>query len=113
MPDTSDAIRLSGEENEPPAVVFDSQALPGALVSWAWCQLSALDGLLCAGLEDRSDDDDAVVAVAAHTILVPVMSALVFAEKRSHELQRIAEAPAVRAKEKGRASGGRTRTKQG
>jgi len=88
MPDGSDGIRVHFEENEPPALVFNEQALPGALVSWAWCQLKALDVLLVAiaGI-DRGDEGDPEVAGAVRAVLVPVINALEFSEQRASELQ--------------------------
>ena len=88
MPEAHDAIRIRFDEDEPPALVFNERALPGALISWAWCQLTALDSLL-RPLSERSRpaDDDADVVGAVRSVLVPVINALTFSERRAHELE--------------------------
>ena len=88
VPDDANAIRYRFDEDEPPAVVFSDQAMPGALVSWAWSQLMALDALLAAGLENGSGrDGEPDVAGAVRTVLVPVINALRFSELRAAEMQ--------------------------
>ena len=88
MPDDANAIRADFDESEPPALVFNEQALPGALVSWAWCQLKALDILLVAiAVTDRGHDGDQEVAGAVRAVLVPVINALEFSEQRASELE--------------------------
>jgi hypothetical protein len=88
MPDDANAIRADFDESEPPALVFNEQALPGALVSWAWCQLKALDTLLVAiAVTGRDHEGDTEVASAVRTVLVPVINALEFSEQRASELQ--------------------------
>lgn len=88
MPEGHDAIRIRIGADEPPAIVFNDQALPGALVSWAWCQLVALDSLLQAMTERRQPGaDDADVVGAVRSVLVPAINALAFSERRAHELQ--------------------------
>lgn len=88
-PEGHDAIRIRVrvDGDEPPALAFHAQALPGALVSWAWCQLTALDALLQAVTDGHRDDDGrADVAGAVRSVLVPAINALAFAERRAHEL---------------------------
>jgi len=88
MPDAPNSIRADFDEDEPPALVFNEQALPGALVSWAWCQLKALDVLLVAiAVTDRGHEGDQEVAGAVRAVLVPVINALEFSEQRASELQ--------------------------
>jgi hypothetical protein len=83
MPDDANAIRVDFDEGEPLALVFDGQALPGALVSWAWCQLMALDGLLVAiAVTGRGHDADTEGAGAVRAVLVPVINALEFSQQR-------------------------------
>jgi len=97
MPADHDAIRVRVDAGEPAALVFNDRAQPGALVSWAWCQLSALDALLRALLERGSSDDGEVDVVGAvRCVLVPAINALAFSERRAHELRREREAPARR-----------------
>jgi hypothetical protein len=88
MPEGHDAIRVRFDEDEPPALTFNEQALPGALVSWAWCQLAALDSLLRV-LAERSQrgEDDADVVGAVRSVLGPAINALVFSELRAYQLQ--------------------------
>ncbi len=87
-PDDANAIRLRFDEDEPPALVFGDRAMPGALVSWAWCQLKALDALLAAALENGSrSDGESDLAGAVRTVLVPVINALEFSERRAAEIQ--------------------------
>ena len=105
MPEGHDAIRIRLDGDEPPALVFNDQALPGALVSWAWCQLKALDALLQAISEQRQDSrDDADVVGAVRSVLVPAINALAFSERRAHELQREREPPPERRRGKKRAA---------
>ncbi len=86
LPDAPDSIRVRTDDDEAPALVFNDRAPPGALVSWAWCQLKALDALLCAVLERPSaGDDDTDLVGAVHDMLVPVVNALAFSERRAHE----------------------------
>lgn len=88
MPETSSAIRLGTFEDEPPAVVFHEQALPGALVSWAWCQLVALNSMLDAILATRRGPlDGPDVAGSVQVVLVPVINALELSEERAHQLR--------------------------
>jgi hypothetical protein len=88
MPDDANAIRADFDETEPPALVFNEQALPGALVSWAWCQLKALDVLLVAiAVTGRGPGGDTEVASAVRAVIVPVINALEFSEQRASELQ--------------------------
>lgn len=85
----SSAIRTKVGAGEPAAVVFHDQAAPSALVSWAWCQLSALDSLLSAMIESCPTDADATdVAAATRVILVPALNALQFSEQRVEELRK-------------------------
>lgn len=89
MTDDANAIRLHFDEDEAPAVIFNDQASPGALISWAWCQLSALDSLLASVVESRQDGDGQPdLAAAVRSILVPVINSLEFSERRADELQR-------------------------
>ncbi len=93
MPDGADAIRVDFDDDEPLAVVFNDQAQPGALVSWAWCQLTALDGLLRAIVARQTAHDCCGGEVdGVRNILVPVINALALSESRAHELQREREA---------------------
>ncbi len=88
MPEDHNAIRVHFDEDEPPALAFNERALPGALVSWAWCQLTALDSLLRV-LAERSQrgEDDADVVGAVRSVLGPAINALMFSELRAHELR--------------------------
>ncbi len=105
MPEGHDAIRVRIDEDEPPALVFNDQAPPGALVSWAWCQLAALDSLLQAMTESRQrGEDDADVVGAVRSVLVPAINALAFSERRAHELRREREASTARRRAKKRAA---------
>ncbi len=105
MPEDHDAIRIRIDGDEPPAVIFNDHALPGALVSWAWCQLAALDSLLQAMTERRQDgEDDADVVGAVRSVLVPAINALAFSERRAHELQREREAAPAKRRGKKRAA---------
>lgn len=90
-PEASNAIRVQFDEHEPAAVVFSESAHPGALVSWAWCQLIALDTLLATGSGTRRTAHEEDVAGAVRSVLVPVINALVFAELRANELQSAGE----------------------
>lgn len=88
VPDGANAIRYQFDEDEPPALVFSDQALPGAFVSWAWSQLKALDALLVCLIERSSTGGgEPAVAGAVHTVLGPVINALEFSERRAAELQ--------------------------
>jgi len=111
MPDAPNAIRVNFDENEPPALVFNERALPGALVSWAWCQLKALDDLLMAiAGTDRDHEGEPDVAGAVRAVLVPVINALEFSERRASELQvgsTAAQSPAWRGKHRGGRKKGR------
>ena len=90
VPDDTNAIRGTFDQGEPAAIVFSEGATPGALVSWAWCQLSALDALLVAMIEARpTDGDDASIAEAARVILVPAINALRFSELRAERLREV------------------------
>ena len=101
MPEGHDGIRIRLDDDEPPALVFNDQALPGALVSWAWCQLAALDSLLQALTDRRQDDrDDADLAGAVRSLLGPVINALAFSERRAHELQCARDARPARRRRK-------------
>ena len=86
-PEATNAIRIAFDEDEPPAIVFNELAHPGALVSWAWCQLIALDSLLAALSENRRAAHVEDVAGAVRSVLVPAINALVFAERRASELR--------------------------
>ena len=103
MPEGHNAIRVHFDEDEPPALAFNEQALPGALVSWAWCQLAALDSLLRV-LSERSErgDDDADVVGAVRSVLGPAINALVFSELRAHQLQACQAPPPERKRGKRR-----------
>lgn len=102
MPEGHNGIRVRFDIDEPPALVFHEKALPGALVSWAWCQLRALDSLLDAIIVTRRPDPgEPDVAGAVQAILVPVINALAFSEQRAHELQSdIAAARPAKARKK-------------
>ena len=105
MPEGHDAIRVRVEADEPAALLFNEQALPGALVSWAWCQLTALDALLQAITEQRQDGrDDADVVGAVRSVLVPAINALALSERRAHELRCGRERPPGRRRRKKRAA---------
>lgn len=78
MPEATNAIRTAFDEDEPPAIVFNESAHPGALISCAWCQLVALDTLLAAVSETRRTAHEKDVAGAARSVLVPAIGALVF-----------------------------------
>ncbi|GAP37828.1 hypothetical protein ABXN37_22160 [Piscinibacter sakaiensis] len=85
MPEGHDGIRIVVGRDEPPALVFHADAAPGALVSWAWSQLSTLDTLLDA--VDRGHDSPVVapnVAGAVRAVIGPVMAALAFSEQQAH-----------------------------
>ncbi len=88
MPDGQNGIRIDFDEDEPPAVIFNDQALPSALVSWAWSELMALNSLLDA-ITERSHRSlgDADIAGAVQATLAPVINALRFSEQRAHELR--------------------------
>ena len=89
MAEGHDAIRYDSDEAEPPALEFNEQASPGALVSWAWSQLTALDSMLRVLTARRGHDDgEADVLCAVRAILVPAMNALKLSEQRAHELRR-------------------------
>lgn len=102
MPEGHNGIRVRFDSDEPPALVFHEKALPGALVSWAWSQLMALDSLLDAIIvARRTNPGEPDVAGAVHAILVPVINALSYSELRAHELQsNIASARPTKAKKK-------------
>lgn len=88
MPWDHNAIRVRFDDDEPHALVFHEQALPGALVSWAWSQLMALNALLDAILEARREDPDgSSFAAAVQNVLLPVINALAFSEQRAHQLR--------------------------
>jgi hypothetical protein len=98
LPDGADAIRVDFDDDEPAAVVFNDQAQPGALVSWAWCQLTALDGLLRALVARQSPHDCSAGEVeAVRNVLVPVINALALSERRAHALRREREASTRRS----------------
>jgi len=110
MPDGADAIRVDFDDDEPEAVVFSDQARPGALVSWAWCQLTALDGLLRAIVVRQSPHDCCAGEVdAVRNVIVPVISALALSERRAYELQRERAEP---TKPRRRGKGGGRRKKR-
>jgi hypothetical protein len=99
MPETCNAIRFGSFEDEPPAVVFHKQAIPGALVSWAWSQLIALNSMLDAIIETRRGPlDGPDIAGGVQAVLVPVINALEFSEQRAHELH--ADVTASRSRSK-------------
>lgn len=88
MPEGHNAIRIQFEEDEPPALAFHAQALPGALASWAWHQLVTLDALLDALIVTRQGrHGDTDLASAVQALIVPVINALSFSEQRAHELR--------------------------
>lgn len=87
MPEAANAIRIHFDENEPQALVFNDSAHPGALVSWAWCQLTALNALLAAGSETRWTAHEQDLTCAVRSVLAPVINALAFAELRAGELK--------------------------
>lgn len=90
MPEGHEAIRVQFEENEPPALIFHEQAQPSALVSWSWCQLSALNSLLDAIICSRRGPlGEPDVAGAVQAVLVPVINALSFSEQRAHEIRQM------------------------
>jgi hypothetical protein len=87
-PESSNAIRVDFNEDEPPAVLFNDLAVPAALVSWAWCQLKMLDTLLLAASANRGRaDGDADVAGAVRNVIGPVINALALSELRAAELR--------------------------
>ncbi|WP_422011927.1 hypothetical protein [Roseateles sp.] len=88
MPDGQNGIRADFDEDEPPAVIFNDQALPSALVSWAWSELMALNSLLDA-ITERAHHSlgDPDIAGAVQATLVPVINALRFSEERVCELR--------------------------
>lgn len=87
MPEAANAIRIHFDENEPPALVFNDSAHPGALVSWAWYQLTVLNTLLAAGAETRWTAHEQDLTRAVRSVLTPVINALAFAELRAGELK--------------------------
>ena len=88
MPEDHDAIRVRIDSDEPPAVMFHEHARPGALVSWAWSQLMALNSMLDAIIDARTGRlDGPDIAGAVQAVLVPVMNALNFSEERAHQLR--------------------------
>ncbi len=94
MPDGHNAIRMGFDNDEPPAVIFNPQALPGALVSWAWAELTALNDLLDAFIMTSEGGHDGLrMAVAVQATLIPVINALEFAEKRAHALRTATHPP--------------------
>jgi len=87
MPEDHDAIRIRFEADEPPALVFNETALPGALVSWAWCQLATLDSLLRVLSEPLERGDAAADVVGAvRSVLGPALNALEFSERRAYQI---------------------------
>jgi hypothetical protein len=89
MPEDHDAIRLDVDEEEPPALEFNAQASPGALVSWAWSQLSAMDAMLSALTQQGGyDDDGGAVLDAVRAVVMPVINALQLSEQRAHEMRK-------------------------
>jgi len=86
-PEAVNAIRYDFDEDEPPALIFNESAQPGALVSWAWCQLSTLDTLLIAQRGRRPSCDEQEVAEAVRAIIGPVMNALRLSERRAFDLR--------------------------
>ena len=95
VPDDANAIRCQFDETPAPALVFNDQAAPGALVSWAWSQLKALDAFLAVVSETKSrDEGEPDIAAAVRTVLVPVINALEFSEWRAYALEE--ESPAIR-----------------
>lgn len=103
MPEGHNAIRVHFDEDEPPALAFNEQALPGALVSWAWSQLAALDALLRVLSEaSQRGDDGADVAGAVRSVLGPALNALAFSELRAHQLRPGQAAPPGRRRGKRR-----------
>lgn len=90
MPEAVNAIRCDFNEGEPPALIFNERASPGALVSWAWSQLSTLDTLLIAQRDRRPSCDQQEVAEAVRAIIGPVMNALRLSERRGYELRKAA-----------------------
>jgi hypothetical protein len=91
MPEAPNAIRIHFDENEPPALVFNNLAHPGALVSWAWGQLTALNALLAGRAETRWTAHEKDITGAVRSVLVPVINALAFAELRAYELKAAGE----------------------
>lgn len=83
----ANCIRVHFDQEEAPAVAFSELALPGALVSWAYSQLSSLDTLLESIAMGDSDEGGSEVAEAARSFLRPALNALVYSETRAHELQ--------------------------
>ena len=105
LPEGHDAIRVHVDGGEPPALAFHAQAPPGALVSWAWCQLTALDALLQAITDGHRDDDgQADIVGAVRSVLVPAINALAFSERRAHELELARATVATRRRAKKRAA---------
>jgi hypothetical protein len=104
MPEGHDAIRIRVDRDEPPALVFNAQARPGALVSWACCQLTALDALLQALTDRRQHGDEADVVGAVRSVLGPAINALAFSELRAHELRSDRQARAARRRRNKRAA---------
>lgn len=103
MPEGHDAIRVHVDADEPPALVFNERAAPGALVSWAWCQLDALDSLLRVMSESgRGGDADVEVVAAVRSVLGPAINALVFSELRAYQLRPVEPTPARRRRGKRR-----------
>lgn len=89
----TNCIRVEFDEDEPPAVAFDDRALPGALVSWAYSQLSSLDTLLELISMGGSDEGGSEAAEAARSFLGPALNALAYSEIRAHEIRRDPSSP--------------------
>jgi len=83
----ANCIRVHFDQEEAPAVAFNERALPGALVSWAYSQLSSLDTLLELISMGGSEEGGSEVAEAARSFLGPALNALVYSETRAHEIQ--------------------------
>jgi hypothetical protein len=95
VPEGANGIRIHFDENEPPAVIFNEAALPSALVSWAWSQLTALNSLISAlSIDSGADGSPADVAASVQCVLGPVINALRFSEERAEALRRAANSPA-------------------
>jgi hypothetical protein len=93
VPDGASAICADTDECDAPAVIFNEAASPGALVSWAWSQLTALDTLLLHQWMNRASYDEQDVAEAVRAILGPVINALRLSEQRARELRKGPAAP--------------------
>ena len=93
MPEDAYAICSDDDGWESPAVVFNQAATPGALVSWAWSQLTALDTVLRLQWGNRAPDDEQEVAEAVRTTLTPVINALRLSQERARALREAAAPP--------------------